>query len=424
MGITTRDKEQVVIPSDWTIVPIGEMITDIADGPFGSNLKSEHYTEEREARIVQLSNIGEDGWKEENTKYTTFEHAKKIERSIVKSGEVIMAKMMPAGRSIICPSKEKMYVLSSDAVRLRLNKNVVNTDYFIYATKSQFFLKQIGDDIQGSTRARTSITKIKKNTLLLPEPNEQEAIASVLSAIDKLISTLEKEIEKKKNIQIGIMQEYLTGKKRIEGYSEEWDEKTLEDLCTLITKQTGFDYSAEIKPSLVSVHYNNTLPFLQNKDFEGYKINYDTDFYIPTEVAYKYPKIFLNEECLLISISGRIGNVAMFDHECDAFVGGAVGVAKFKNPELVEWAMLYLLGTEGQKQIFENEKAGAQHNLTVEDVRNLQIRIPKKEERQAIAAVIADMEKNIAKLEEKLSKYNNLKRGMMNDLLTGKIRLV
>lgn len=424
MGITTKENEYDDIPSDWHVVPISELITDIADGPFGSNLKTEHYTEEREARIVQLSNIGDDGWKEANTKYTTFEHAREIERSIVRSGDVIMAKMMPAGRCIICPSKERMYVLSSDAVRIRLNEKVVNKDYFIYATKSQFFLKQIGDDIQGSTRARTSITKIKKNALHLPELYEQETIASVLVEMDSLIHNLQKEIEKKKNIQIGVMQEYLNGRKRCTGFTKKWDEQTLDDLCTLITKQTGFDYSAEIKPSLVSVHYNNTLPFLQNKDFEGYSINYDTDFYIPVDVAYKYPKIFLDEVCLLISISGRIGNVAMFDHERDAFVGGAVGVAKFKNPELVEWAMLYLLGTDGQKQIFENEKAGAQHNLTVEDVRHLVIPIPEKEERVVITNMIFDLEQDIVKAEEKLEKYKKVKQGMMNDLLTGKIRLV
>ena len=192
----------------------------------------------------------------------------------------------------------------------------------------------------------------------------------------------------------------------------------------MVTKQTGFDYSAEIKPSLVEVHYSNTLPFLQNKDFEGYSINYDTDFYIPTKVAYKYPKIFLDDICLLISISGRIGNVAMFNHDRDAFVGGAVGVAKFKNPELVEWTMLYLMGTDGQKQIFENEKAGAQHNLTVEDVRHLTILIPGDDERKAITAMLSDIEEDIIHLEHKLEKYKMLKQGMMSDLLTGKIRLV
>lgn len=292
--------------------------------------------------------------------------------------------------------------------------------YILHTVKKEMIAKAYG-----STFLELSKKSLESICIMMPDDEEeQRRISTALYSIDQLINNIEKEIEKKKNIKIGIMQEYLTGKKRINGFSEKWEEKSLRDLCILITKQTGFDYSAEIKPSLVSDHYNNTIPFLQNKDFEGYKINYETDFYIPTEVAYKYPKIFLDEKCLLISISGRIGNVAMFDHEYDAFVGGAVGVAKFKDPELVEWAMLYLLGTEGQKQIFENEKAGAQHNLTVEDVRNLLIKIPKKEERQSISIIISDIEKDIGKLEEKLNKYNDLKQGMMRNLLTGKIRLV
>lgn len=114
----------------------------------------------------------------------------------------------------------------------------------------------------------------------------------------------------------------------------------------------------------------------------------------------------------------------MFNNERTSFVGGAVGVAKFKNPELVEWAMLYLMSPDGQKMIFENEKAGAQHNLTVEDVRSFCIPIPEKDERIAITNMMADLEKDISQLEEKLDKYKNIKVGIMNDLLTGKIRLV
>ena len=86
--------------------------------------------------------------------------------------------------------------------------------------------------------------------------------------------------------------------------------------------------------------------------------------------------------------------------------------------------MLYLLSPNGQRMIFENEKAGAQHNLTVEDVRNFLIPIPEKDERIAITSMMADIEKDICQLEDKLDKYKNLKAGMMNDLLTGKIRLL
>ncbi len=60
--------------------------------------------------------------------------------------------------------------------------------------------------------------------------------------------------------------------------------------------------------------------------------------------------------CLLISISGRIGNVAIFDNEQTSFAGGAVGIAKLYEPELASWCMLYLSSKDGQEQIFSNEK--------------------------------------------------------------------
>ena len=306
----------------------------------------------------------------------------------------------------------------------RVKKGNFAPGWLGYYMNSQMYHDQIIPFITGIKVSSISKSAIAETLILIPPKEEQEVIVNSLQEIDNLILSLQKEITKKKNIKYGVMQSYITGKRRIEGFTSKWEEKMIDELCTLVTKQTGFDYTAEIKPSLVQVHYNNTLPFLQNKDFEGYSINYDTDFYIPMDVAYKYPKIYLNDVCLLISISGRIGNVAMFNHETDAFVGGAVGVAKFKNPELVEWAMLYLMGTDGQRQIFENEKAGAQHNLTVEDVRHLTIPIPDNDERMAITAMMSDVEDDIIHLEHKLEKYRMIKQGMMSDLLTGKIRLV
>ena len=127
---------------------------------------------------------------------------------------------------------------------------------------------------------------------------------------------------------------------------------------------------------------------------------------------------------MLISISGRIGNVAVFDNKQTAFAGGAVGIAKLFDPDLASWCMLYLSGKNGQEQIFSNEKVGAQHNLTVADVRKLEIRLPEKTEREAIIGVLADMDDEISLLVEKLHKYEKVKKGMMEELLTGKVRLM
>lgn len=86
--------------------------------------------------------------------------------------------------------------------------------------------------------------------------------------------------------------------------------------------------------------------------------------------------------------------------------------------------MRYLLSPNGQMQIFANEKSGAQHNLTIADVRKLSIPMPKdNKELTAIANVLSSMDKEIETLNTKLEKYRNLKTAMMQQLLTGKIRL-
>lgn len=292
--------------------------------------------------------------------------------------------------------------------------------YYLLQTKK----KEMLEKATASTFAEISKSALCEIPLQAPMKPEQEKIAEVLSDVDMLIVDLQKLIRKKKDIRQGTIQMLVTGKKRLSGFDGEWQIATLDQLCCLITKQTGFDYSAEIKPSLVTSPQIGTIPFIQNKDFETFDINYNTDFYIPYDIAEKYPKILLDEVCLLISISGRIGNVAVFNNKRTAFAGGAVGIAKLFDPNLASWCMLYLSGREGQKQIFSNEKVGAQHNLTVADVRKLEIKLPEKPEREAIISVLTDMDNEIKLLVGKLQKYQKVKRGMMEELLTGKVRLM
>ena len=293
--------------------------------------------------------------------------------------------------------------------------------YWLMSSKIQGLINQT--QTLGA-QPKLALTRIRNFPIILPPIEEQEQIVEVLCNVDTLITNLRKLIRKKKDIRQGTMQMLVTGKKRLSGFDGNWRVTTLDQLCYIVTKQTGFDYSAEIKPSLVTTPQIGTIPFIQNKDFEAFDINYNTDFFIPYDVAEKYPRILLNEVCLLISISGRIGNVAIFDNEQTSFAGGAVGIAKLYEPELASWCMLYLSSKDGQEQIFSNEKVGAQHNLTVADVRKLEIKMPAKSEREAIIKVLTDMNDEIEVLEEKLDKYQKIKQGMMEELLTGKVRLV
>ena len=417
--VKMKDTEIGILPYDWDVIKLGDNC-HIYRGGSPRPIQDYLTTSDKGVNWIKIGDV------KSGDKYITSTEEKIIPEGVnmsreVKQGDFILSNSMSFGRP---------YILKIDGcihdgwLVIQDYQTSFDANYLYYLLSSEAVFSQYKKLAAGSGVQNLNKDIVTEVLLPHPEKKEQIAIAELLSTIDELINVLEKEIEKKKNVKTGVIQRYFSGEERLPGFTFKWDIKSIDELCVLVTKQTGFDYSAEIKPSLVQVNYNSTLPFIQNKDFAGYKINFETDFYVPISVAYKYPKILLDEVCLLISISGRIGNVALFNNDRTAFVGGAVGVAKFKNPDLVEWVMLYLLSPNGQKMIFENEKAGAQHNLTVEDVRSFLIPIPEKDERIAITSMIADIEKDIWQLEEKLDKYKNLKAGMMNDLLTGKIRLV
>lgn len=183
-----------IIPDSWQWVMLSDISEDSADGPFGSNLKKEHYTTEKEVRIIQLSNIGEEGWRDENVKYTTIQHLETISRSEVHAGDIVIAKMMPAGRAILCPNNDKKYVLSSDAVKFQLLREIDNR-YILYAINSSVFRKQVYENVQGVTRVRTSLQKLRKYQIPLPPISEQHRIASKIDNLFAILDEINESLE-------------------------------------------------------------------------------------------------------------------------------------------------------------------------------------------------------------------------------------
>ncbi len=412
----------------WVERPILEVLkpNGIKIGPFGSQLKKEMLLSDGQYRVYGQENVYEKDFSL-GDRFLTREHFDHLNSCEIVSGDFVMSTMGTIGKCAIVPDNIQRGIMDSHLIRLRFDDKKVMPDYMLqlFSDDYHYLSDQTARLAVGGIMDGLSVGIVSRLNVIYPESiKEQEKIISTLSDVDALIRDLKKYIRKKKDIRQGTMQMLVTGKMRLSGFEGKWTVTSLDKLCRIVTKQTGFDYSAEIKPSLVTTHQLGTIPFIQNKDFEGFAINYDTDFYIPYKVAEKYPKILLNEICLLISISGRIGNVAVFDNKQTAFAGGAVGIAKLYEPELTSWCMLYLSGQDGQEQIFSNEKVGAQHNLTVADVRKLEINMPEKPERESIIAVLMDMNDEISLLEEKLHKYEKMKQGMMEELLTGKVRLM
>ncbi|WQZ53157.1 restriction endonuclease subunit S [Helicobacter pylori] len=202
-----------------------------------------------------------------------------------------------------------------------------------------------------------------------------------------------------------------------------WQRVRLGDMTTSFTKQTGFDYSDFIKPTLIKEYLPNYIPFIQNKDFLGHYINYKTDYFIPNEIAIRFPQILLNEKCLLISISGAIGNVAVFNHSQDAFIGGAIAVLKFKEKKSLDFVMHFLMSDSGQKLLLNGVKSSSHKNLTIADLRDLPIPLPPLNEQIAIANVLSDLDHYLCSLDALILKKESVKKALSFELLSQKKRL-
>lgn len=176
------------IPENWLWIPVGNLGASLdtdsfSDGPFGSNLKTAHQISSPEVRIIQLSNIGEDGWKDKNVKYTSFEHLETvIPRCEVHPGDFVIAKMMPAGRTIQVPKLGTRITLGSDAMKFVPNP-VLDKQYLLYAMRSQAFLGQVYAEAHGITRVRTTLNGVKSYVLPIPPLAEQKRIVAKIEEL-------------------------------------------------------------------------------------------------------------------------------------------------------------------------------------------------------------------------------------------------
>lgn len=406
-----KQTEIGVIPEDWEDKGLGE----IAKVCMCKRIFSDQTTENGEIPFFKIGTFGKEA--DAYISRSLYEDFKR-RFSYPQKGDIRISAAGTLGRSVVFDGKDA-YFQDSNIVWLDVDKEKLSNEYLYHYYKVIQWASS-----EGSTIARLYNSIICDTHIALPLVDEQEQIADVLSEIDALIFALEKQISKKKAIKQGAMQELLTGKRRLPGFDGAWKTKKLGEYCTLVTKQTGFDYSAYIKPALITQKMPNTLPMIQTINFRGRKFAFDTDYYIPKAVALQFPNIVLNEKCVLFSIVGAsVGNVGLYPGGTTAFCGGAIGITRFHNEQDAEWVYNYMISPDGQAQIQYVTKGGAQATVTIADIRNFKIPTPEKNERDAISSVLENMDREIEVLEEKLAKYRQVKQGMMQQLLTGKIRL-
>ena len=254
--------------------------------------------------------------------------------------------------------------------------------------------------------------------LELPQYDEQKDIATLLSDVNNLIDTLDRRIQKKKAIKQGAMQELLTGKKRLPGFSGEWKSFQLRDLGEFL-KGSGISRAESNTGKIPAVRYGELYTHHHN-----YVLDYIS--HISKEVAVKAKHVFKGD--ILFAASGEtkeeIGKCAAIISQETVYAGGDIFIFR-PSVHLNPIFMGTLLNTADIcRQRAEKGQGDAVVHIHADSLGSIRLRIPEISEQDAISDILFEMDKEIKLLEQKLAKYRQVKQGMMQQLLTGKIRLV
>ncbi len=272
---------------------------------------------------------------------------------------------------------------------------------------------------ESSAQPGLSVKKLLELEYPIPQnKEEQTAIAEALSDIDSLISSLQKLIEKKNAIKQGAMQELLTGKKRLPGFDEEWRTYKLGELGSF-DKGCGISRAESNTGNFPAVRYGE----LYTKHTDYVKQYYSC---ISGDVAQTAKRVTFGD--ILFAASGEtkeeIGVCAAIVDRRDIFAGGDI-VVFTPTTEINPIFFGTLLNMPFvQKQKSERGQGDAVVHIHADSLSEIIISMPEKNEQEAIATVIKDFNDEIEQLERKLAKYQQIKQGMMQELLTGRIRLV
>ena len=262
----------------------------------------------------------------------------------------------------------------------------------------------------GSTFPNIDGKSIRAIQFLLPPLPEQQAIASALSDVDVLITALEQLITKKHNIKQGAMQQLLTGKKRLPGFGGEWDVKQVKQLGEVITGGTP--------PTQIKENWNGSIPWVTPTDITEKKDISQTEREIASLGLASIRKLPYNS--VLITCIASIGKNVILrkDGACNQQINAILPNNKH-NADFI-----YYLMENNKKYILENAGITATNIISKKDFSVLSFLVPQLIEQQAIAQILSDMDTEIEALKQKRDKYRAIKQGMMQELLTGKTRLV
>ncbi len=408
-----------MIPEDWFVKPLRELCQQIVDGT--------HFTPKYVIAGIpfySVENVTANNF--HDTKFISpEEHTMLIKRCKPQRGDILITRIGSLGDTKLIDWDAEASIYVSLAI-LRLGETA-NAQYVYRYSKSWRFVKDIEKRaLLNAAPKKINMRDIGNVPIPLPSTlKEQRAIAAALSNVDSLIAALDKLIAKKRAIKTAAMQQLLTGKQRLPGFSGEWEMRRLGDVFCFLSTANNPRSDLSEHGEIRYIHYGDihamTSSFL---DCSRAKM--------PHISGSKVKGISLLEE----------GDLVMADASEDyEGVGKSIEVKNLNGSELVAGLHTFLLrgnkelladGFKGYLQYVPRVRSAlvrlatgtSVYGISKNNVRSIEVGLPPIEEQTAIAAVLSDMDAEIEALGARREKTQQVKQGMMQELLTGKTRLI
>lgn len=408
-----KETELGQIPQDWDVIQLRNLVDPARSIRYGIVQPGEY---EPSGRLLVRGQDYSKGWVDADEMFRVSSSVE--ERYInarLKAGDLIIT-IVGAGTGHIeeVPGWLDGANLTQTTARIAVNPKKCDSTYLKYILLSEFGRAQVSNYVKGAAQPGLNCGDVEKFVLPVPRSiEEQKEIGAALFSIDELVSGLDKLIVKKRDIKQAAMQNLLTGQHRLPGFNGEWEMKRLGDVAEL---KQGYTFQSSTYTSIGE--YNIvTIANVQSgyMDISGCS---KIDF-LPSDIQ-PHQNLKIND--ILISMTGNVGRVCRVS-ELGCLLNQRVG--KLSATSINDGFFFHQISTPGFiAAMVGKAKGGAQANLSTPDIAEYLIQAPKSiEEQDAIAVILSDIDNEIATLETRCDKARQLKQGMMQELLTGKIRL-
>ena len=402
-----KQTEVGVIPEDWIVQTLESVsvISRLAGAEYTSVWKE---TPDGEITALRGFNIGKGKIIERDFVCISNELSLKLKRSRLCKGDVVYPCVGSIGNAAVITEDGK-YHIQQNIARITPNSAAISSRYLANYLMSFLGEREVLRFNASSSQPSVLVGSLRQYRVPLPPSKaEQEAIAEALSNTDGFIESLEQLITKKRHIKQGAMQDLLTGKNRLPGFSGEWKVKRFDEIVRL-RKERIDPRRSGIKEFCIELeHIQQGTGCLAG--------------YIETGENSSLKSVFHKDDVLFGKLRAYMRKYWLANHTgvCSTEIWVLMAIQSLLIPRFLFQLVKVDSFVEVASTAYGTHMPRSDWNV----VKNYEVPLPSIAEQETIATILTDMDAEIATLETKLAKTRQLKQGMMHNLLTGRIRLI